>query len=137
MSIQTLKTVRSTLSGYIQSDVTGLQTVYGYMPKTFDGRHPVCTIERLPVQHRLKSGLNDYNFAVTFWARTDGASGSGLTAANAEDTLDDLYNALYTSVKSRYGDFAKFYQDSAQYPLEMESGVVYQAETHFLRLSMP
>ena len=147
MSIQNRKTVRGALATAITTAVSGtgkpLQAVYGYYPKEFGGQSPVCTIESLPIQINLKTGVNlqNYDFAVTFWALTDGATGSGMTASDAEDKLDDLHYALCLMLKeppssSAIGN-AEFLQPSDQIKMAMESGNVYQAETHYVRLSRP
>ena len=137
MSIQNAKTVRSGLATVITTGLTDLQAVYSYYPKNFGGLSPVCTIERLAIQPNLKTQVTfqSYDFAVTFWALCDGASGSGLTAADAEDKLDDLLYALCTVLMANYN--AEFYQPSEQIQMAMESGNVYQMETHYVRISRP
>jgi hypothetical protein len=137
MTLQNPKDVRSALKTAIETDLTDLQTVYGYMPKDFNGQSPVCTIERLPIQLNLKTsvGFQAYDFAVSFYARSDGDAASGLTAADAEDVLDDLLYALCTSVLARYN--GEFIQASDPVQMTMESGAVYQSEIHYVRISRP
>jgi len=137
MAITNRKTVRGNLKTAIQTDITALQAVYGYYPKDLGGQSPVCTIETLPSQFNLRTNATpqNYDFAVTFWALTDGASGSGLTASDAEDKLDDLHYALVVLLRKSFN--AEFLQPSEQVQMAMESGNVYQTEIHFVRLTMP
>ena len=141
MSILNRKTVRGALATAITTAVSGtgkpLQAVYGYYPKEFGGQSPVCTIESLPIRINLLAPVNvqNYDFAVTFWALTDGATGSGLTASDAEDKLDDLHYALCSLLLANYN--AEFLQPSDQLKFEKESGNVYQAETHYVRINRP
>lgn len=141
MSITNRKTIRSGLKTAIQTAMIGtgkpLQAVYGYYPKDFGGQSPVCTIETLPSQFNLKTSAlpQVYNYAVTFWALTDGAAGSGLAAADAEDVLDDLHYQLVLLLRANYN--AEFFQPSDQVQFALESGNVYQAETHYVRLTTP
>jgi hypothetical protein len=135
MSMPNRKTVRSTLATNITAHVTALQAVYGYYPKDFGGQSPVCTIETMPSQYNLKTMpmTQDVDYAITFWALTDGATGSGETAADAEDKLDDLHYALCLMfLQNHY--LAEFIQASSIVQFSMESGAVYQSETHFVRL---
>jgi len=137
MSIQDPGTVRAELRTAILNGITALQAVYGYFPKDLKGQSPVCTIERLAIQPNIKTAVNlqSYDFAVTFWVLADGASGSGLTAEDAENMLDDLIYALCTVLMAEYN--AEFFQGSEQVQMAMESGNVYQVETHYVRISRP
>jgi hypothetical protein len=141
MAIQNPKTIRGRLKTAIQT-ITALQAVYGYYPKDLKGESPVCTIERLPIQVNLKTGVNlqSYDFVVTFWALTDGAAGTGLTAENAEDKLDDLHFELCKILKNP-GSLAlgvcEFIQPSELVQFTAESGNVYQSEMHYVRITSP
>jgi hypothetical protein len=64
-----------------------------------------------------------------------------MTASDAEDKLDDLHYALCLMLKeppssSAIGN-AEFLQLSDQIKMTMESGNVYQAETHYVRINRP
>jgi hypothetical protein len=137
MGITNRKTIRTALKTAILTDITTLQAVYGYYPKDLGGQSPVCTIETLPSQFNLRTNAipQEYSYAVTFWALTDGATGSGMTAADAEDVLDDLHYALVKLLRKSYN--AEFFQASEQMQFTLESGNVYQSETHFVRLLTP
>ena len=141
MSIQNPKTVRSALASAIQTAMIGtglpLQAVYGYYPKDLGGLSPVCTIESLPRAFNLKTATNfqTYEYAVTFWASTDGETGSGATAADAEDALDDCYYALTRLLLDQYK--AEYFQASVPIQFEQESGNIYQTEMHYVRISRP
>jgi len=137
MAITNRKTIRGNLKTAIQTEITALQAVYGYCPKDLGGQSPVCTIETLPSQFNLKTNATpqNYDLAVTFWALTDGAAGTGLTAADAEDKLDDLHYALTLLLRKSFN--AEYIQPSDQVQLALESGNVYQTEMHFVRITSP
>jgi hypothetical protein len=147
MSIQNRKTIRGRLKAVIESAMEGtgkpLQETYGYYPKDLGGLSPVCTIESLPIQINLKTAVSVqvYDFAVTFWALTDGPATSGMTAGDAEDKLDDLHYALTLALKDPPAALAlgnaEYFQPSEQAQFAYESGNVYQAETHYVRLTTP
>ena len=133
MTIPNRKTVREALAASILAQQTTLQRVYDYQPKDLAGESPVCSVISDPVKYNLVTDAEYQSFGlmVTYFARYDGETGSGMDAPAAEDALDNLAQGLATLIFKDYN--ARFTRPSEMVDA-MIDGVAYAIESHYVEV---
>lgn len=96
----TRKAARETLVAVLKAAMTDCQEVNGYFKSDPAGQSPVLCIHSLGTHSQALSFQGNratYNFDIIVYVRR---SGTGITEAMAEDTLDDVAHQLYETTEA-------------------------------------
>lgn len=105
-----------------------IQETYDHLAKDFVGQSPVVTVENSSIQlTSTPDEPDDIDLIVGLWVRRDDA----VTAAQAEDLLDDFLSALREIIFNDYN--GQFLMESQLDYAEI-GGYNYRVEFHFVRV---
>lgn len=102
----TRKAARETLTAILTAEMTTCEEVNGYFKSDPAGQSPVLCLHSLgtmAVPFTAKGSRPTYNFDVIVYVRR---GGTGITEAEAEDTLDDVAHQLYEAVEANRKNIA-------------------------------
>ena len=124
------KDAREDLKAKIQAALTDLQEILDYAPGKLSGKSPFAVVTSGPVQYELLTDVERQQFAfyVAFYVRSDGATGSGYTAEDAQDMLDNLAQDLADCLMANYHN-PKWSEDSTMFS-QVQDTMHYDVEVH-------
>ena len=108
LSVPSRETARDRLKTLIEAQIAGFEEVFNHVPRTFEGKSPVCTVSSVGFAPDRNPYRYTWRFAIGIWVRRDLSTGVGAS----EDTLDTLM------------------QDVAQFELDNKA----DATLHILRI---